>query len=849
MPQAPDEVLDDAHIEFHDPGYVGDITADILGEDSRMPSTPAPLPSMASVPTFTSVGHPAATAAAASLASGGPCATRQTDAATALEDGPSSMQHGRRSHASALEGSEENLEPPAKQLRAHTTWFTDCNCEDSDEGWDGSETCTSLGTSWSHHCLSITDWGAEVDHHDAFTATRVSPQEETQMTRKDQKAINKEIPWQVIIRRSPELINRFVTAVKKEFTAWETWNVIEPVTEKEAARILTDASLKRRVLRSRAAYRDKSSGQVPTDADGISIDLNDLAPKCRVVILGHQDPDARILERHAPVALRCTLHFALQLLATGLPHNWHAVGADIATAFLQGSVSQKRPDTLYMLAPQDPIIRESGCFRHRLYRIVGNAYGLPDAPAVFGQKARECFLQTGAVIHPLDTCCFMWRCKQRQPPHNLMALAVVHVDDMLLVHHPEFEQLALVRSAFAWGSWTSYSAQRPGTLMFLGKELQIEANGVLLHQQTFTRETKVAAATTRGRPEEVLEGSALTEFRSLVGCLQWLSGGSRADLSASTSLLQSGNPTRAQLRGLQQTVQFAQQTSSTGARFYPIPLQDIILVGYADASFNNADGHKSQLGMVIVAAHRDILRPGTEADVSLIDWKSHRSRRVTRSTLSAESIALDATIDHVQFLAALWGIALYDKERRDPSGYVGWTVCTDCRSLYDAVTQANTVTEEKRVLIDVCAMREALQEGAQHHAYLDAKPRWVPTTHQHADALTKLDRNLRDRFNTWLQKPRIRLSSLSGQAFMTCTARTWSRLDRGATCYRTTAKQGPCWSTVVHRRTRDADSQAILEDSDVMNITPDKLHGPLPPPVPRNIVTELTYQQWLPNTL
>eukprot|EP00971_Amphidinium_carterae_P216258 4292859-Amphidinium_carterae.1 len=209
----------------------------------------------------------------------------------------------------------------------------------------------------------------------------------------------------------------------------------------------------------------------------------------------------------------------------------------------------------------------------------------------------------------------MWRDGASAPPSDLVAIAIIHVDDLLIVHSPRFKQLPLVRAAFTWGSWSSHSAKNPGTLTFLGKEILIEADAVTLHQATFTRETKITTTpTARGKPEEALDGSALTEFRSLVGCLQWLAGGSRADLAGPTSLLQSGNPTRAQLRGLQQTVEFAQQRPLTGARFCPIPLDEIMLVGYSDASFNNAHGQKSQLGLLVVAAHKDVLRPGREED-------------------------------------------------------------------------------------------------------------------------------------------------------------------------------------------------------------------------------------------
>eukprot|EP00971_Amphidinium_carterae_P212051 4207657-Amphidinium_carterae.1 len=830
LPEGVEDQMQLAPIDFEDETYIRDVTAELMAQDARMPSTPAPLPAMAAASTD---GMPSA-AGVLPL----PNSLDGPSSGNPLEDVQAPDTRRRTAPPDAAS------QPPTKQLR-HADYVTLAGSSDDEDEWDGNETYTVERTGWQLR-------PDNVDLHQAYTATQVSRMHDTEgqgevFTRREQKAIQKEIPWAVIARRSQPIIDKFIAAIHKEFSAWQTWDVIEPIAEAEAKRILSDPQLKKRVLRSRAAYRDKSSGQVATDRDGLAVDPDNIAAKCRIVLLGHQDPDVRLLDRHAPVALRTTLHLVLQILASGLASGWCVVGADIATAFLQGQVSEKRPDTIYMLPPADPLIARSRCFPHILYRVKGNAYGLPDAPAVFAQKARECLIKTGAVVHPLDSCCYLWRQGSSNMPSDLAAIAVIHVDDLLLVHCPHFKQLGMVKQAFTWGSWTSHCADRPGTLVFLGKEIQVDSNFVLLHQATFTKETKLTSTTVRGQPDEILEGTALTEFRSLVGCLQWLSGGSRADLSAPTSLMQTGSPTRAQLRGLQQTVQFAQQTPFTGAKFVPIPLNDIMLIGYSDASFNNAAGQKSQLGLLVVAAHRDVLRPGTEHDVSLIDWRSHRSRRVTRSTLSAESIALDSVIDHVQFLSALWGIVLYNKARRDLSGYLPWTVCTDCRSLYDAISQENTVTEEKRVLIDICAMREALRDAAIHHPQLDAKPRWVPTTHQHADALTKLDKTLRERFNLWLQRPRVRLSTTTGQLFLTSTLLTWSRIDMQARCYRTSSTTGPPWTTVVHRRTIDIDHEEILEDLDVCDIQPDQLHGSLPPPIPRNIRTELTFTHWSEN--
>eukprot|EP00971_Amphidinium_carterae_P036362 714883-Amphidinium_carterae.1 len=259
-----------------------------------------------------------------------------------------------------------------------------------------------------------------------------------------------------------------------------------------------------------------------------------------------------------------------------------------------------------------------------------------------------------------------------------------------------------------------------------------------------------------------------------------------------------------------------------------------MLIGYSDASFNNAAGQKSQLGLLVVAAHRDVLRPGAEYDPqepqSYQIYSGRREHRIGQS-----------------YRPCPIGLVLYNKGRRDLSGYLPWTVCTDCRSLCDAISQENTVTEEKRVLIDICAMREALRDAAIHHPYLEAKPRWVPTTHQHADALTKLDKALRERFSLWLKSPRVRLSTTTGHSFLTSTLLTWSRIDTEARCYRASSSTGPPWTSVVHRRTMDIDSGEILEDEDVRDIRPDQLHGCLPPPLPRNIRTELTFTNWSEN--
>eukprot|EP00971_Amphidinium_carterae_P203800 4044520-Amphidinium_carterae.1 len=142
---------------------------------------------------------------------------------------------------------------------------------------------------------------------------------------------------------------------------------------------------------------------------------------------------------------------------------------------------------------------------------------------------------------------------------------------------------------------------------------------------------------------------------------------------------------------------------------------------------------------------------------SLLDWRSHRSKRVTRSTLSAETVAAEAGADHTQFLAAHFGMILNNSGLREKQKYLPWAAATDCRSLYDCLNFDNPAASEKRLLIDLAALKESLKEAHLHCSSVPDKIMWVPTAWQLADPMTKLDKHLRAKCTTWLARPMLRL--------------------------------------------------------------------------------------------
>lgn len=74
------------------------------------------------------------------------------------------------------------------------------------------------------------------------------------------------------------------------------WGSVEAVPDEEALAILNNPARRRRVLRSRACYRNKS--KVPSK----------LVAKTRVVALGHLDPDLHRVSRDSPTPMSLGVH-------------------------------------------------------------------------------------------------------------------------------------------------------------------------------------------------------------------------------------------------------------------------------------------------------------------------------------------------------------------------------------------------------------------------------------------------------------------------------------------------------------------------------------------------------------
>ncbi|CAJ1354878.1 unnamed protein product [Effrenium voratum] len=546
----------------------------------------------------------------------------------------------------------------------------------------------------------------DTDMQKATSATSSS------LTRQQTKQLEKELPWRTIMEGSPEYIDHFVEAVRAEEASFKTWSPLRPLSDDEVKEVLANPRLRRRVMRSRAAYRDKNKGLRPTRA------------KARVVIIGCTDPDLHELNRECATPTRQAEHVLLTFYISGrnrkLNHRkdlWLLWGGDVKTAFLQGT-PEKRPDPIYMYAPRDGIIALAGVFKHQMYQVQGNLYGLACAPRTWSLEVTKRLLAGGYTRHSLDRMLFMFSGKVKgSDKPQLLALVLVYVDDFL-VTHSELYALSHLTGMFTWGASQYLSEDQH--LDFKGKELRlikVKSDFVLKITQTKFIESITPGKPLRGRsPEECLKPTDMSEFRSLSGCLQWVAGQSRPDMSAVVSLSNRGaKSTVTDFKNLCDAVKELMETKHDGICIPGLQVNDATnVVIYSDSGWANSADYTSQHGALVLLCEPNCTE--NVAQAALLDWKSTRSSRVCRSTLAAEASAADMSIDRGSYLSLLVAEILQQIPSFKLDKPLSLRHVTDCKSLYDCICAENPNCEAWIRYVAVAQMERNKSELEQTRA-------------------------------------------------------------------------------------------------------------------------------------
>ena len=627
-----------------------------------------------------------------------------------------------------------------------------------------------------------------------------------------EKRKEKELKWSEI---PEEVHQKFRDAEKTQWDEHLAYDALQPLSLADSDRIRATVPAER-ILRCRWAYKDKNYAR---RREGEEVPWK---CKSRLVIAGHTDPDlgTEQLTTDAPTLSRSGLSCMLQIVANGrsAPDPWTVAAGDIRCAFLTGSYLTRE---LYMHQPRTGF---PGMHPGELVKIKKNVFGLATSPHEWWNDLRGGIFSieidiphTGPEVKykfeqcALDPCVFTLRkWKDGVFCEEPIAYIGCHVDD-ILIGAPQSLQKAMQKAlsgTFPIDEWEENEFE------FLGSKIRVSDYEVELSQEKY--------ATTRlfqldlplnAKDEELASPELVSDNRSLIGALSWMSSTSRPDLTCSVSMAQQlqKSPTHGDIKFTNQTAHKAIQFKQRGLKYKSIPPDRMMIVIYHDAAWANvpeADPDEdyyvlthednlaglqregpyaltgvdrkakkgnskvaSQLGILVTFMDRGALS-GEAGDFSIADWRSQAGQRVCRSTFGAETQACAEGLETGQYIRSMYESMLAGKLVSVEAARMPILCLSDCRSLYDHLNKQGVprVPTDKRLAVDLAALRQ----GLRSEMWSDELPiGWLPGSAQRADVLTK-PQNPTDWWETADQKVLLPLA-LGQRGGLVCDRQTTQR--------------------------------------------------------------------------
>ena len=335
-------------------------------------------------------------------------------------------------------------------------------------------------------------------------------------------------------------------------------------------------------------------------------------------------------------------------------------------------------------------------------------YGLADAPRHFYLRLRGELIQLGVCPSKLDCGLYFF-----QHEGQFSGILACHVDDILWAGSTHFKEtvIAPLRSTFMFGNESS------SAFKYIGIEIQQHPDfSITMSQRNYASSLKQLGIPTSGSKSITLSGSDLEAFHTKVGQLNWLANVCRPDISFETCYLSGCNKsaTVQDLLYLNKVISNVQKNDSY--LFFPVLDRKTSYVEvYTDGSFGSLPNGGSQGGSFV------FLRDESGRCCPL-GWNSSRLKRVVRSALAAETLALCDGCETALFTSEIL------KEVLSLSA-IRMSAVIDSQSLYEAIgTQKQP--SNRRLRVEINALREMVERG-------EALISLVPGSRQLSDPLTK----------------------------------------------------------------------------------------------------------------
>ena len=289
---------------------------------------------------------------------------------------------------------------------------------------------------------------------------------------------------------------------------------------------------------------------------------------------------------------------------------------------------------------------------------------------------------------------------------KLCGIMLIHVDDILYAGSKDFLSSVItpLRSVFNIGT------EQSECFTYIGLNLtQLSDKTIIVHQNNFANTIQKIPVTSSRDPNDLISDQERKLLRAAVGQLNWLSGVSRPDLSFDVCQL-SSKISQAAVRDLIDTNKAIKKARNDqfSMKFPPLDLNALQLLAYGDASFKNLPRGGSQGGNIIFLSDGSKTCP--------LQWTSTRIKRVVRSTIAAEALALaDACANSTYLSALVTSVLTIDVGKSIPT-----EVITDNQSLFDSIHSTKPVSEQE-LHLDISAIREKKDQSLIRVTWLSTK--------------------------------------------------------------------------------------------------------------------------------
>ncbi|BBG98890.1 Disease resistance protein CC-NBS-LRR class family [Prunus dulcis] len=383
--------------------------------------------------------------------------------------------------------------------------------------------------------------------------------------------------------------------------------------------------------------------------------------KARLVAQGFsQRPGIDYMETYSPVMDTITFRY---LISLAVSEKLEMRLMDVITAYLYGELDTD----IYMKVPEGFRLPEAarnkprGMFSVKLRR---SLYGLKQSGRMWYNRLSKYLLKEGYTNDPICPCVFI------KKSESGFAIVAVYVDDMNLIGTSEELQRTVnyLKREFEMKDLGK-------TKYCLGLQIEHNANGILVHQSTYTEKVLKRFGMDKAHPlstpmvvrsldikkdpyrpkgdDEIILGPEVP-YLSAIGALLYLAQCTRPDISFSVNLLArySSAPTWRHWTGIKHVLRYLRGTTDMGLFYSSESTNAQSIIGYADAGYLS-DPHqgRSQTGYVFTCGGTAISWRSTKQ--TLVATSSNHSEILALHEASRECVWLRSVIHHIRSTCAL----------------------------------------------------------------------------------------------------------------------------------------------------------------------------------------------------